>query len=124
LFRLYSHYKAYKGAQHLQTLAEYGNLKYVPNEAIDGVFANTTFLDAQEIVFPQRVQDIVAQAKKPNLTDVLGEKVDLEGVLNHEQIKQLVERLQVPGLELELSRARFQILRDIAVERFKQQEKA
>jgi hypothetical protein len=35
-----------------------------------------------------------------------------------------VERLQVPGLELELSRARFQILRDIAVERFKQQEKA
>lgn len=123
LFRLYSHYKAYKGAQHLETLASYGNLKYAPNEAIDDVLATTQFLDAQDITFPDQVKQLVETEKKPNLADVLDEKVDLDGVLNHEQIKQLVERLQVPGLELELSRARFQILKDIATERFKQQDR-
>lgn len=117
LFRLYSHYKAFKGAEHLKALYDYGSLEYTPNAALDGVLANVDFVKANEIVFSEEVQQAFKESpKKPNLIAL---EKDMDGVLNNEDIKSLVDRLQVPGLELELNRARFQILKAIATERFK-----
>lgn len=117
LFRLYSHYKAFKGAEHLKALYDYGSLEYTPNAALDGVLANVDFVKANEIVFSEEVQQAFKESpKKPNLIAL---EKDMDGVLNNEDIKLLVDRLQVPGLELELNRARFQILKAIATERFK-----
>ncbi|KAG2230140.1 mitochondrial K+-H+ exchange-related-domain-containing protein [Thamnidium elegans] len=117
LFRLYSHYKAYKGAEHLQILSDQGSLVYTANQAIDGVFTNIQLNDAQEIEFPNKVKEAFeVSPTKPNLISLEG---DIAGALSHDQIKQLVDRLQIPGLELELNRARFQILKQVAMERYK-----
>lgn len=116
LFRLYSHYKAYKGAEHLKSLSDYGSLEYAPNSAIDGVLNNIEFTHANDLKFPKQVeQAFIDSPKKPNLISL---EEDVEGVLNNKDIKLLVERLQVPGLEMELNRARLQILKSIAKERF------
>lgn len=118
LFRLYSHYKAYKGAEHLQILSNQGRLEYTPNQAIDGIFTNIDLTDAQQIKFPDQVQEAFKESpKKPNLISL---ENDIDGVLSHQHIKQLVDRLQTPGLELELTRARYQILKQLATERFRQ----
>ncbi|KAI7887597.1 mitochondrial K+-H+ exchange-related-domain-containing protein [Mucor mucedo] len=117
LFRLYSHYKAYKGAEHLQSLSDGGQLQFTPNEAIDGVLTNICFAAEQDIKFPNAIEQAFQQS--PNKPDLLSLQQDIPGVLTESHIKQLVERLQVPGLEMELNRARFQILKDIATQRFR-----
>lgn len=117
LFRLYSHYKAYKGAEHLQCLSEHGKLEFTANQAIDGVLTNISLDHAQDIKFPSQLVEAFKQS--PNKPDFISLQQDIPGVLNDDHIKQLVDRLQVPGLEMELNRARFQILKDIATQRFK-----
>ncbi|KAI8098219.1 mitochondrial K+-H+ exchange-related-domain-containing protein [Gilbertella persicaria] len=119
LFRLYSHYKAYKGAEHLQSLSDYGNLRCENDERLNAIFDQLSLMDDDKLVFPSEIQHAFKESrKKPNLISL---EQDLEGVLNAKEIKRLVETLQVPGLEMELNRARLQILKLIAKERFQQQ---
>ncbi|KAI8385806.1 mitochondrial K+-H+ exchange-related-domain-containing protein [Blakeslea trispora] len=116
LFRLYSHYKAYKGAEHLQSLSDYGNLHYDMDPQLNHIFDNIDLIEPQDLIFPDEIQSAFQESPtKPNLVAL---EQDLEGVLNTKDIKQLVETLKVPGLEVELSRARLQILKSIAKERF------
>lgn len=119
LFRLYSHYKAYKGAQHLQYLTDQDKVEFTANEAMDGILSNICFSTEQDIKFPNQIEQAFQQS--PNKPDLLSLQQDIPGVLTETHIKQLVERLQVPGLEIELNRARFQILKDIATQRFKRE---
>lgn len=116
LFRLYSHYKAYKGAEHIQCLSEHDKLEFTANQAIDGVLTDSRLAHGEDIQFPKEIEEAFKATDKPDLV-LLQE--DIPGVLSEHHIKQLVERLQVPGLETELNRARFQILKDIATQRFK-----
>ncbi|OBZ88098.1 Uncharacterized protein C23H3.12c [Choanephora cucurbitarum] len=102
LFRLYSHYKALKGAEHLKTLVDYGNIEYETDPRLDEIMDGISLVDPHELIFPD--------ASKP---DLVGLEQDLEGVLNPKDIRRLVEILDVPGLEIELSRARLQILKSI-----------
>ncbi|KAL0143065.1 mitochondrial K+-H+ exchange-related-domain-containing protein [Mucor lusitanicus] len=120
LFRLYSHYKAWKGAEHLESLSSYGSLKYVNDVHLDTIFDKKQLVSAEDIVFPSEIHE--AFQKSPNKPDLVAMEQDLEGVLNSNNIKQLVEELQVPGLEMELNRARLQILKAIATERFKHEK--
>ncbi|KAI8973384.1 mitochondrial K+-H+ exchange-related-domain-containing protein [Mycotypha africana] len=80
---------------------------------------------AKNIAFPKELEQAYqpSSEKKRNavpshqqLASSLAQ--DIDGVLNQQHIKYLVDQLDVPGLETELSRARFQILKNIATERF------
>ncbi|KAI8878517.1 hypothetical protein K501DRAFT_258506 [Backusella circina FSU 941] len=116
LFRLYSHYKAYKGAQHLQSLADYGSLEYKEDPQMDALLGHIQFKSSQDIVFSEKVHEAFLNSpKKPNLEHI---NDDVDGVLNSDDIQKLVKVLNVPGLELELTRARSQILKSIAHQRF------
>ncbi|KAI8644968.1 mitochondrial K+-H+ exchange-related-domain-containing protein [Parasitella parasitica] len=119
LFRLYSHYKAWKGAQHLGSLSSYGSLDYISDGHLDVIFDKKILVSAQDVVFPPEIHE--AFEKSPKKPDLVAMEQDIEGVLNQDNIKQLVDALQVPGLEMELNRARSQILKSIAEERFKGQ---
>lgn len=119
LFRLYSHYKAWKGAEHLESLSSYGSLEYAKDIHLDTIFNKKSLLSAEDVIFPSEIHE--AFKASPNKPDLIAMEQDMEGVLNSDNIKQLVEELQVPGLEMELNRARLQILKSIATERFKQE---
>ncbi|KAI9486319.1 MAG: mitochondrial K+-H+ exchange-related-domain-containing protein [Benjaminiella poitrasii] len=115
LFRLYSHYKALKGADHLKSLIDYGSLEYTDDERVDAI-VGSTLKDASNLEFPRDVQDTFRlSSKKPNLRTL---EQDIDGVLSPTQIKNLVNVLNVPGLEIELNRARLQILKALAAKRF------
>lgn len=107
---------AFKGAQHLQLLADYGNLEYEVDSQITHLLDNVDFKPTQSIVFSQKVVDaFLENPKKPNLECI---NDDIEGVLNIQDVHKLVKVLNVPGLESELTRARSQILKSIAHQRF------
>jgi hypothetical protein len=120
LFRLYSHYKALKGAEHLKALSEYGSLQWTNDSHLDAIFETRSLVQSQDIAFPKQVEQSFKESpRKPNL---VGLEQDIDGVLKLEDIKRLGETLEVPGLEMELNRARFQILKSIATERFQQEK--
>ncbi|CEJ03775.1 hypothetical protein RMCBS344292_17752 [Rhizopus microsporus] len=114
LFRLYSHYKAYKGADHLNDLTNNGLVIYEQDKQLDAILDNKKFVTATDIKFPEQVKDEF-KAKKPNLKLL---EQDLEGVLSKADIKLIGEALDMPGIELELNRARTQILKGIALDKF------
>lgn len=120
LFRLYSHYKALKGAEHLKSLSDYGSLEWTNDPRLDAIFDKHALVQSQDITFPKRIQESFKES--PIKPDLVGLEQDIDGVLKSEDIKQLVETLEVPGLEMELNRARFQILKSIATERFRQEK--
>ncbi|KAI9259035.1 mitochondrial K+-H+ exchange-related-domain-containing protein [Sporodiniella umbellata] len=111
LFRLYSHYRAFHGAEHLQQAA------VVPtsNAQVNAVLDSVSFRSTHELQFPQEWKQDFNQKNKldPKLLEQ-----DLEGVLNKNDIRLLGETLETPGLELELNRARSQILQAIVTQRF------
>jgi hypothetical protein len=97
-------------------LADYGNLEYEVDSQINHLLDNVDFKPTQSIVFSQKVVDaFLENPKKPNLECI---NDDIEGVLNIQDVHKLVKVLNVPGLELELTRARSQILKSIAHQRF------
>ncbi|KAI8335657.1 mitochondrial K+-H+ exchange-related-domain-containing protein [Choanephora cucurbitarum] len=102
LFRLYSHYKALKGAEHLETLLEYGHIEYEVDPRLNEIMEGIDLVHPHELIMPD--------------ADLVGLE-HIQGVLNPKDIKRLVEILDVPGLEIELSRARLQILTSIAKEK-------
>lgn len=114
LFRLYSHYKAYKGADHLNDLMNNGLVIYEQDKQLDAILDNKRFVTAADIKFPEQAKDEF-KAKKPNLKLL---EQDLEGVLSEADIKLIGEALDMPGIELELNRARTQILKGIALDKF------
>ncbi|KAG0178079.1 hypothetical protein DFQ28_000434 [Apophysomyces sp. BC1034] len=116
LFRLYSHYKAYKGAQHLQFLSYHSRLQYASHDVLDKVLENIPLSSASDVSFPTEVSDAFKESgAKPKL-HVLQD--DIPGVLDLGTINKLAHELEVPALELELKRARFQILSETAHQRF------
>lgn len=120
LFRLYSHYKALKGAEHLKALSDYGSLEWTYDSRLDAIFDTRALVRSQDITFPEKIQESFKESTRT--PDLDGLEQDINGVLNLGDIKQLAETLEVPGLEVELNRARFQILKSIATERFQQEK--
>ncbi|KAI8384531.1 mitochondrial K+-H+ exchange-related-domain-containing protein [Radiomyces spectabilis] len=118
LFRLYSHYKAYKGVQHIEALMQNNTLDFATNSTMDHILLKKTFASSHDVVFPS---DIVASftesPSKPNLQRL---EDDVDGVLDLQTISQLAHELDMGPLELELKRARFQILSEVAHQRFAQ----
>ncbi|KAI7900988.1 mitochondrial K+-H+ exchange-related-domain-containing protein [Cokeromyces recurvatus] len=115
LFRLYSHYKALKGAEHLQSLIDYGSLDYTVDPRMEAILGSTLKTESN-LDFPIDVQN--AFKTSPNKPDLITLEQEIDGVLSPKQIKELVQVLEMPGLEVELSRARMQILKSIATKRF------
>ncbi|KAG1148500.1 hypothetical protein G6F37_002568 [Rhizopus arrhizus] len=114
LFRLYSHYKAYHGADSLSSLVNQGQLTYQQDEQLNALLNQHSFVSSDDLEFSQEIRQGFLE-KKPNLKLL---EHDLEGVLNNSDIKLIGETLDTPGLELELNRARSQILKAVALERF------
>ncbi|KAG1186988.1 hypothetical protein G6F35_014535 [Rhizopus arrhizus] len=114
LFRLYSHYKAYHGADSLSSLVNQGQLTYQQDEQLNALLNQHSFVSSGDLEFSQEIRQGFLE-KKPNLKLL---EHDLEGVLNNSDIKLIGETLDTPGLELELNRARSQILKAVALERF------
>lgn len=113
LFRLYSHYKAWKGAEHLQSIADYDSLCLTEDTTL---LPPTLLLkDDKDIQFPLDIQK--ALDNNQPLTLELLDRQEIEGALNRKEIKAIVNTLNVPGLEMELNRARSQILKSIAMEK-------
>ncbi|KAF7728059.1 hypothetical protein EC973_006696 [Apophysomyces ossiformis] len=121
LFRLYSHYKAYKGAQHLQFLSYHNRLEYTPHEKLDETFNGCSLSSTSDISFPAEVSEAFKQpGSKPRLHIL---QKDIPGALSLETINELAHELELPALELELKRARFQILCEAAHQRFNNRNK-
>ncbi|KAI8089100.1 mitochondrial K+-H+ exchange-related-domain-containing protein [Halteromyces radiatus] len=110
LFRLYSHYKAYKGAQYLEHLIDDGILQYQTSLDIDNYVHGDYLAHPEAIVFPDNLIKTFKTTSKLDLHMFDG---DLPGVLNKQAIADLAQKCQTPSLELELLRARKQILATI-----------
>ncbi|KAI8140873.1 mitochondrial K+-H+ exchange-related-domain-containing protein [Fennellomyces sp. T-0311] len=115
LFRLYSHYKAYKGAQHLRAL----DLDYTPSPDLDRLLGSQTYVTDDQVTLPREVEKRFSESSKPNIQDLLQQNIP--GVLDLEKITQLSHHFESPGMDVELQRARYQILAQIAKKRFAQQ---
>ncbi|CAO3593600.1 unnamed protein product [Absidia cylindrospora] len=113
LFRLYSHYKAYKGAQFLEHLIDENNIQYQTCKEIDDIIHSEYLATAQDIVFPESIVANYKETAKLN-SHILDE--DIPGVLNKRTIIALAKQCKVPALELELLRSRSQILTSIFLE--------
>ncbi|KAJ8659203.1 hypothetical protein O0I10_004917 [Lichtheimia ornata] len=112
LFRLYSHYTAYKGAQHLRSLP----LDYAESPELDRLLNTHEFCTTNEIQLPSEIEDSFKQSAKPNLQLLL--QCDIPGVIGLQEITNLSHHFESPGMEVELKRARYQMLADVARERF------
>ncbi|KAI9497445.1 mitochondrial K+-H+ exchange-related-domain-containing protein [Zychaea mexicana] len=116
LFRLYSHYKAYKGAQHLKSIS----LDYAASPELDKLLEGQSYVTADEVTLPLEVEKRFAESSKPNIQEVLNQ--DIPGVIDLEKIMAISRHNESPGMEVELRRARYQILAQIAKQRFSQQQ--
>ncbi|KAG1436776.1 hypothetical protein G6F56_013414 [Rhizopus delemar] len=115
LFRLYSHYSAYHGAHHLNTLSNGQAFTFQQDEQLNAVLDSISFSSSTDLEFPKTIDQEFRQTTDPNLKLL---EQDLEGALNKKDILLIGEALDTPGLELELNRARSQILKEIALKRF------
>ncbi|KAI8329928.1 mitochondrial K+-H+ exchange-related-domain-containing protein [Chlamydoabsidia padenii] len=118
LFRLYSHYKAYKGAQYLEHLLDEGGIRYQTSENLDKTIHSEYLVSPQDIVFPDDIIHSYKQTSKlaPHTFDG-----DIPGALTKQTISELAHQCAVSALESELIRARSQILTSIFLEKHKQQ---
>ncbi|CAG8460473.1 3161_t:CDS:2 [Ambispora gerdemannii] len=89
LFRLYSHYKAYKGAQHLRQLIRDNRLSPLTCEILDMIYKD---LD-------------------------LGEHDDSERIIPEERIEAIAKHFELPVLEVDVKRARNQVLSKLIKEK-------
>ncbi|KAG2227657.1 hypothetical protein INT45_004699 [Circinella minor] len=117
LFRLYSHYKAYYGVRHLKSVS----LNYAASPELDQILQNQNFTTTEQVTLPNEVEQrfIKSSNNKPNIQDVLHQ--DIPGVLDLENIMLISRYYDSPGMETELKRARYQMLAQIAKERFAKQ---
>ncbi|GAB5591397.1 hypothetical protein Unana1_06297 [Umbelopsis nana] len=117
-FRLYSHFKAYKGAQHLQYLISHNCLEFDVSSDLDRILSDVQLSSSKDLILPSTItapfsatEPTAAQTKpKPNL-DPLHD--DIIGVIDINTINRIAQECKMPGLEIELKRARFQILAKI-----------
>ncbi|KAI9320078.1 mitochondrial K+-H+ exchange-related-domain-containing protein [Dichotomocladium elegans] len=116
LFRLYSHYKAFKGVQHLRSLP----LDYVASAELEQIFETTKLVTDKDVELPSEVKSMFKESKRPNLQILL--QRDVPGVIELDTIAQLSRHFDSPGMEMELKRARYQMLAEIAKHRFKNDE--
>ncbi|KAG2182548.1 hypothetical protein INT43_007479 [Umbelopsis isabellina] len=124
LFRLYSHYKAYKGAQHLQYLTSHNCLDFETSPELDSILSNVELSSSKELILPTAItapfsstEPTASQSKpKPNLSPL---HEDINGVIDIETLARIGQECKMPGLEMELKRARFQILAKIVNDRAK-----
>ncbi|KAG9292426.1 hypothetical protein G9A89_015296 [Geosiphon pyriformis] len=86
VFRFYSHYKAYKGAQHLHHIIKHNRLSLVPSDLLDQIYADVHLND------------------------------NPEHVISEKKIEEIAREFKLPGLEIDVKRARHQILNEIAKE--------
>ncbi|OAD67358.1 hypothetical protein PHYBLDRAFT_189089 [Phycomyces blakesleeanus NRRL 1555(-)] len=148
LFRLYSHYKgllvsvsvsvfivlrmfviyytflsffcllsvAYKGAQHLEFLSYHNCLRYSSNPQIDEILSGVKLASSHDVVFPLELSKSADGPSSKLKLESLHQ--NFEGVIDLEIIDRLAKEFDTPSLEAELKRARYQILSQIAKQRF------
>ncbi|CAO3647585.1 unnamed protein product [Cunninghamella echinulata] len=110
LFRLYSHYKAYKGAQHLEELIKDQFIQYNTTEIIDDLIPYHSLTTSEQVVFPTELIESYKETSKLD-THVLDQSIP--GVLDQNTLYELSNRFNLPTLNTELQRARNQILTSI-----------
>ncbi|CAG8462140.1 2039_t:CDS:2 [Ambispora leptoticha] len=96
LFRLYSHYKAYKGAQHLRQVITDNRLSPLTCEMLDTIYKDID----------------------------LGGHDDPERMIPEERIEAIAKHFELPALEVDVKRARNQVLNKLAKERSEKQSKS
>ncbi|ORX61283.1 hypothetical protein DM01DRAFT_1118657 [Hesseltinella vesiculosa] len=113
LFRLYSHYKAYKGAQHLNELLQDKRLELSIIQDIPiGTLDSITTLE-----FPD---SLVKQCKSSSNVRHQDFGEDIPGALSKKVIQEVSVRFpELPNLDAEFLRAREQILYSIFIEKFR-----
>ncbi|KAI9266902.1 mitochondrial K+-H+ exchange-related-domain-containing protein [Phascolomyces articulosus] len=116
LFRLYSHYKAYNGARHLKSVS----LNYVASPELDQILENQIFDTTDQVKLPDEIEKRFLESPKPNIQDILHQNIP--GVIDLENITTISHHFESPGMEVELKRARYQMLAQIAKERFAKQK--
>ncbi|KAI8071251.1 mitochondrial K+-H+ exchange-related-domain-containing protein [Gongronella butleri] len=113
LFRLYSHYKAYKGAQHLHDLLENGQIQY---KEVQGVPVET-LASPETLEFPKSLVDEYRASAKLHYHDF---DTEIPGVLSKTTIQHLAaQHPELPSLETEVMRTRNQMLYAIFKDRMK-----
>lgn len=103
---------AYKGAQHLRLLP----LDYSASSELDQLLNTHDFGTTDDIQLPSEIEVLFKKNAKPNLQLLL--QCDIPGVIGLQEITNLSRHFESPGMEVELKRARYQMLADIARERF------
>ncbi|KAI7865264.1 mitochondrial K+-H+ exchange-related-domain-containing protein [Spinellus fusiger] len=117
LFRLYSHYKAYKGAQHLQFLSYHDCLQYTESPEINSFIETGSLSSSHDIDFPLEQSDILEATPSRDTLDRLHKNI--KGAIDLETIDKISQEFNIPLLETEIKRARYQILCEVAKNRFK-----
>ncbi|RUP49333.1 mitochondrial K+-H+ exchange-related-domain-containing protein [Jimgerdemannia flammicorona] len=107
LFRIYSHYKAYKGAQHLHHLHTQNLLEYQPTATLDRCLNGLTPVTTDDLALP-------ADVTPSNLSSLHD---DIPGVIERARIAEIARVYDVPLLEKDVRRARFQVLARVVKER-------
>ncbi|KAH8556201.1 mitochondrial K+-H+ exchange-related-domain-containing protein [Umbelopsis sp. PMI_123] len=121
-FRLYSNFKAYKGAQHLQYLTSHNCLTFETSSDLDRILEGVQLSSSKDLILPSTItapfsttEPIAAHAnQKPNLEPLHD---DIMGVIDISTLNRIAHECKAPGLEIELKRARFQILSKIVKDR-------
>lgn len=111
--------KAYKGAQLLGSASGNNSLVYETLPELDKLLEQTDFVDGDQVVFPDEIYRLLSESKIPNLQHILHDSIP--GVLEPESIVKISHHFESPGMEVELKRARFQILANLAKKRIAQQ---
>ena len=91
-------------------------MDYAESPELDQLLNTHEFSTTDEIQLPSEIQDMFKQDTKPNLQLLL--QCDIPGVIGLQEITNLSHHFESPGMEVELKRARYQMLADIARERF------
>lgn len=115
-------FTAYKGAQHLQYLTSHDCLKFEKSSDLDQILNDVRLSSSKELILPSTItapfsatEPTAAQTKpKPNLQPLHD---DIMGVIDIGTLNRIAHELKIPGLEIELKRARFQILAKIVNDR-------
>lgn len=115
-------FTAYKGAQHLQYLTSHDCLKFEISSDLDQILKDVRLTSSKELILPSTItapfsatEPTAAQTKpKPNLQPLHD---DIMGVIDIGTLNRIAHELKIPGLEIELKRARFQILAKIVNDR-------
>lgn len=91
-------------------------LDYAESPELDRLLNTHEFCTTNELQLPSEIEDSFKQSAKPNLQLLL--QCDIPGVIGLQEITNLSHHFESPGMEVELKRARYQMLADVARERF------